>query len=251
MRWLILSRGLTPFLESLTGSIEAAGNEVTHRYLEGLLDRTVLDHDVILLKSRVLPFIYSGFLAQAHGKQVIPDPLMAYRVRNRWEAEMVMQEAGIRSPGAVMGYPKALLRALEDDFYPAVKKPLMGSKSRGVRIISSGPELEELPCEELVYLQRYVRGEHFQLDYLGDEIYMRPKSELGSDATGGPIKDVPPEIRDIIDKYRTFVGTPMGDMDVVIGDGIWVVDPGLFPGFEYLEDAGQTLGGLLMRMADR
>ena len=251
MRWLILSRSKNTFVESLAEHIRGEGNRVRLQHKDELIDGSVPDNDVLVLKSRLLPFLYAGFRAQLAGKVVIPDPLTAYRLRNRWEAELYLREMDISTPPAVMGFRRSLQMELDASFFPAVKKPLMGSKNMGIELVGSPGELERVPENELVYLQKYVEGEHFQIDYIESEIYMRPKKPLHFDALGGPISEVPSEIESMVRRYRDHIDSPIGDMDLVMGDELWVVDPGLFPRFEYLKDAGRIVGSLLIREAER
>jgi len=251
VRWLILSRSGNSFVDSLAERIRTEGYHVKLQHKDELIDRSVPENDVVVLKSRLIPFLYAGFRAQLAGKVVIPDPLTAYRLRNRWEAELYLREMGIRTPPAVMGFWRSLKKELDASFFPAVRKPLMGSKNMGIELVGSPEELERVSENELLYLQKYVEGEHFQIDFIANEIYMRPKKPLHFAALGGPISKVPSDIGKMVRRYRDHIGSPIGDMDVVVGDELWVVDPGLFPRFEYLEDAGMIVGSLLIREVER
>ena len=246
MRWLILARKETNFLIEMTSFLKELGEGVDSRYLNAVIDRSVLDYDAVVIKSKLLPFLYGGFLAKAHGKQVIPHPMVAYRLRNRWEADLYLREMELNVPPAVMGYRTVLENRLEKGFFPAVMKPLMGSKGVGIVVIKELAQLETLPSDEVIYLQKMVEGDHYEIDFIEREIYMMEKEPMVHETLGLHTEVVPDIIKEIVHRYREATGLLFGDMDIVVGDETWIVDPGTFPPFNHVKEAGARIGRLLL-----
>ena len=246
MRWLFLARKETDLLVEMRSFLVEHGESVDSRYMDAIMGKFVLDFDVIVLKSRIIPFFYGGYLAKMHGKIVFPDPMTAYRLRNRWEAEIYLREMGLNVPPAVMGYRQVLEREMEEGFFPAVKKPLMGSKNTGIELIRGSAQLEAMPSNEVIYLQKMVDGDHYEVDFIEEDIYIMEKEPMVHETLGIHNGPVPGDIVRSVRRYRKASGLLFGDLDVVIGDETWIVDPGTFPPFNHVKDAGAKIGGLLL-----
>ena len=66
------------------------------------------------------------------------------------------------------------------------------------------------------------------------------------DTMGEPLVQVPKHVRETVDKYREATGLMVGDLDVVISNQTWVVDPGSFPSYSDWKGAGQKVAQLML-----
>jgi len=244
VKWLIMIRKKSSFLDEFESFLVDRGEKVDYRFSDSVMDHGVLDHDVVVLKSRILPFIYGGFLAKVHGKIVIPDPLLAYRLRTRWESELLLRNAGINVPPAAFGYRDILLAKLDPSFFPAIIKPLMGSRNIGIKIINKLDDLNLYPPDRPIYLQKQVEGVHYKVNFIGETITMTEKEPMVHECPGKPLTNVPETVQAVMDTYRNDTGLIVGDLDIVIGDEIWAVDPGAFPSFSGIKGAGLAVAKL-------
>ena len=249
MKWLIMTRKTSSFLDEFESFLAGRGEKVNFFFSDSIVDPGVLDHDVMVLKSRILPFIYGGFLAKVHGKIVMPDPMMAYRLRTRWESDILLRRAGINVPPAAFGYRDVLKDNLSRSFFPSIVKPLMGSRNIGIRLVEKTDDLNAYPPDHPIYLQKQVEGIHYKVNFIGETITMTEKEPMLHECRGKPLKNVPGTVRAVIDTYRNATGLLVGDLDIVIGDEIWAVDPGAFPSFNGIDGAGLAVAQLFFGKA--
>ena len=249
MKWLIMTRKMSSFLDEFETFLVERGENVNYLLSDSVMDIGVLDFDVVVLKSRILPFIYGGFLAKAHGKIVIPDPLLAYRLRTRWESEFLLRRAGINVPLAAFGYRDVLIDKLSTSFFPSIIKPLMGSRNIGIKVIHKIDDMNFYSPDRPIYLQKQVEGVHYKVNFIGETVTMTEKEPMVHECRGKPLTNVPGKVRTVLINYRNATGLMVGDLDIVMGEEMWVVDPGAFPSFNGIEGAGSVVAELFFKKA--
>lgn len=249
MKWLVTCREEHQFFKDLVQYLREQDEIVNPLFSNATVDHTILDYDILILKSKMPIFLCAGFLAKFHGKKVVPDPLVAHRLRNRWEAEIWLRRMGIKVPPAMVAHRDILEKECEEAFFPAIAKPIMGSMSQGVNIIQERSNLKDLVGKGPFYLQKKVEGIHYEVDFILDTIYMMEKDAMVHQTRGAPLDTIPEKVKDIVRTYRKETGLMIGDMDVVLGDEVWVVDPGTFPSFSGIEEAGTLAGEALLRFS--
>ena len=91
-----------------------------------------------------------------------------------------------------------------------------------------------------------VKGTHYEIDFIGDEIMMFEKEPLVHETKGVMETSVPPTVVEIVETFKNRTDLILGDLDIVIGDEIWIVDPGTFPNFQNVPHAAGKVGNILL-----
>lgn len=221
------------------------------------LEATNLDgYDLVLLKTKKPKFLAAANRAKACGVKVVPDPLVAETLRNRVLCDQFMQRAGIPHPRSIYDYRASVLADKHQSFpWPAVKKPLLSSGGRGLRLIcgatdlSNGSEGESDP----IYLQEFIQGRHFTVYFLGKSIYAFEKEfNLGPDVAP---REVPvwEGLARVVDTFRREAGVLWGDIDVVVSDSTgetMSVDPGTFPSFGLIQKPSEEIAREIVHLLE-
>lgn len=111
----------------------------------------------------------------------------------------------------------------------------MGSGNKGVKIIRSHEDLKS-NSKEILYLEDYINGIHYNVYFIDNEICTLIKPPLAHEHVDMKKIETPDDIRDIIKKWRSFFNGDLlfGHLDIVREESsnkLYIVDPGSFPEF--------------------
>ncbi|MFX0082308.1 MAG: ATP-grasp domain-containing protein [Candidatus Hodarchaeota archaeon] len=222
------------FTGKLRNYLESRGFAVTIYTLENLIiNENLLNNDFYILKSKNLFFLYAGYYLEANNIQVIPKPEVSFIQKNRIHSNFLMKKIGILTPEIYLGTVDTFRNELSE--YPYILKPIMGSGSKGVKIIRSIEDLE-IDNDKILYLEKYIKGVHYNIYFIGDKICTLIKPPLSDEHVDMKKIDTPNDIQEIINKWKAhFNGDVLfGHLDIVREDltnKLYVVDPGSFPEF--------------------
>lgn len=230
----ILSKRITGMTGSMANFFENKGHKTKIYLLEDFaIDQSLFENDFYILKSKTLIYLYTGYYLKENKIPVFPDPELTYKHKNRTEAHFLIKKAGLLCPDYICGSLETLKGQLKIGDYPLIVKPIMGSGSRGVKKINS---IEDFETEEnkLLYMEKYIKGTHYLVYFIGDDICTVEKPPLSNEHVD--MKEVPTtnEIRKVIEKWKNYYNLIFGHLDIVLETStnkIYVVDPGLFPEF--------------------
>ncbi len=225
---------------NLTGKLkkyfENKNLEVKIYTLENLnINDSLLENDFFILKSKKLFFLYAGYYIEANNIPVIPNPNFTYMQKNRIESHFLIKRAGLNVPDIFMGTPETLKKSFQTRDFPLIVKPIMGSGSKGILKINTFEDLDFNQNHPL-YLEKYIKGEHYIVYFIGNEICTLIKPPLSNEHVDMEKIDTPNDIRKSIEKWRKFLngGALFGHLDMVREKEtkkLYIVDPGSFPEF--------------------
>ena len=150
-----------------------------------------------------------------------------------------------------MGNYNVLREKLGKKDFPLIQKPLIGSGSRGVQVIRSIKDLEE-EDNNLVYLQQFIEGTHYNVYFIGEEICPLEKPPLSNEHVPMDMVELTEDIKEVIDTWRLQYNLLFGHLDIIreeSSDKLYVVDPGSFPVFtnwKLDEDPVPKICGLIL-----
>jgi hypothetical protein len=255
MRVTILAKKAHDISDGMKAVFEERGHLVTIRRQRDLtIDRRFLDTDLVVLKSKRLCFLYAGLYARSRGIRVVPDPEVAYRVRDRILCHDSMRRAGVPVPAYYLGYPAVLARTLPPEAYPLVSKGRMEASSTSVLMIDGPEALLEHSADRPVYLQRFISGEHFLVNFVESAARVFRKEMVGTRRIALREIAMTAGVADVLTRFRLGTGLAVGDLDLVReseSGTYWSVDPGSFPSFELWPDAAPLLVDAILREAAR
>jgi hypothetical protein len=241
------------FAGKLKHFLEEEGNEVdifTEKNLS--VNENLLQKDAYILKTRRLFFIYAAYFLTEHNIPVFPDPDISYKTKNRTEANSLLKKIGLPIPDYYMGSLAALRRKLDSKSFPLILKPIMGSGSRGVKLIKSVNELQT-PNDQALYLEKYIYGTHYNVYFIEEEICPLEKPPLSNEHVRMDKVALTKDIKDIIVRFKTHCKTKFGHLDMVREESsnkLYVVDAGLFPQFSNWKCKGdpvKEIGNILLK----
>jgi len=214
--------------------LEERGHNVTIYTAKNLaINKSLFENDCYILKSKKLFYLYAAFFLEAHDIPVYPNPGLTYKHKNRMEAHFLIKKCGFLAPEYYFGTLKTLKNQLKDEDFPLILKPTMGSGSIGIEVIKS---IEELKGEDnsLIYLEKYLKGTHYCVYWIDDEICSLEKPTLVNEHVNMTKVPLTKDIEDIIIKWKNTYDLPFGHLDLVREEStndVYVVDPGNFPEF--------------------
>lgn len=224
----------------MTGKIknffENEGFNVTIFTMENLvINESLLKKDFYILKSKSLFFLYAGYYIKANNIPVIPDPHISFKLKNRIESHFLLKNVGLSVPDFYLGTPKNLKDQLQSNNFPLVLKPIMGSGSRGVRIIESIEDLNN-ETNNILYLEKYIEGVHYNVYFIENDVCTLVKAPLSNEHADMVKIDTPNDIKKLVKKWKNYHNGQalFGHLDIVrehISNELYVVDPGSFPEF--------------------
>lgn len=222
------------FAGKLKKFFENKGHIVKTFTLKNLsINKSLLENDFYVLKSKDLFFLYAGFYLEANDIPVFPNPDMMYKQKNRIEAHFLIKEAGLQCPEYYFGTFGTLKANLRKESFPLIQKPLVGSGSKGIKLIN---KIEDLNHEnnDLIYLEKYINGTHLLVYFITDEICCLEKEPLSHEHT--EMKRIPlsNDIVETINKWKNKYNILFGHLDIVREKNtnqLFIVDPGSFPEF--------------------
>jgi hypothetical protein len=232
----ILSKRKTMLAGKLNDCFENKGYNVSTYTLENLIiNETLLNHDFYILKSKSLFFLYAGFFLEANNKIVIPKPQISFIQKNRIHSHFLMKKIGILTPDIYLATKDTFKNQLVESDYPFILKPIMGSGSKGVKVIKS---LEDLPLynNKILYLEKFITGVHYNVYFIDNNICTLIKPPLAHEHVDMKKIDTPNDIQELINKWRNYFNGDLlfGHLDIVreeFSNKLYVVDPGSFPEF--------------------
>ena len=232
----ILSKRRTMLTGKLKECLENKGYTVSIYTLENLIiNGTLLHNDFYILKSKSLFFLYAGFFLEANSIPVIPNPLISFLQKNRIQSHFLMKRIGLLAPEIYLGTVDTFKNQLDLKDYPFILKPIMGSGSKGVRIIRF---LKDLKSENntILYLEKYIQGIHYNVYFIDNEICTLVKPPLANEHVEMKKIETPDDISEVINKWKNYFKGDLlfGHLDIVREESsnkLFVVDPGSFPEF--------------------
>ncbi|MFX1411188.1 MAG: RimK family alpha-L-glutamate ligase [Promethearchaeota archaeon] len=233
----ILSKRETMFTGKMKQYFEdTKGLSVNIYTLDNLcINNTLLENDFYILKSKNLFFIYAGQYLEANKKLVVPNPEISFMQKNRVHSYFLIKKAGLYPPNIYLSTIKNLKQTLDTNNFPLILKPIMGSGSKGVKIINTFKDLGA-NSNKILYLEKYIKGEHYNVYFIGDEICTLIKPPLSNEHVDMIYIDTPQDIKEVIQKWKDLLKENgfFGHLDIVrerSSNKLYVVDPGSFPEF--------------------
>jgi len=232
----ILSKRETMMAGQLKICLENKGFNVSIYTLENLvINETLLNHDFYILKSKSLFFLYAGYFLEANNKIVIPNPQISFMQKNRIQSHFLLRRIGLLTPDIYLGTPETFNNQFDSNDYPMILKPIMGSGSKGVRIIKSHKDLNS-ESNTILYLEKFIKGIHYNVYFIDNEICTLIKPPLAHEHVDMKKINTPDDVRELIKKWRNYFAGDLlfGHLDIVREESsnkLYIVDPGSFPEF--------------------
>ncbi len=200
------------------------------------IDHSLLECDFYILKSKALLFIYAGYYLQEHNIPVIPSPEISYQHKNRINSHLLIQRANLLAPEYFLGSAKKLKNDLNTQDFPLIQKPIMSSGNTGIKLIKNVKKLN-LRSNELIYLEKYIEGNHYNACFMGDNICVLEKPPIVKDYEKTKEIGLTEEFIDIVNKWKKIFNGKLlfGHIDLVRErdtNQFYIVDVGTFPEFK-------------------
>jgi len=229
----ILSKRTTHFAGKMKNYYEKEGFKVRIYTKDNLcIDKSLVENDLFILKSKQLNFLYAGYFLEANNIPVIPNTDISCRCKNRVEASFLLKELNFNIPEIYLGTFDTIKGNL-NDLFPLLVKPIIGSGSKGVKLINSSKDLKKDP-NKIFYLERFIYGTHYLVYFIDNDICVCQKKPLKNEHAPIEIIETPRDIREIIFKWKEKYKLLFGHLDIVreiSSNRLYVVDPGTFPEF--------------------
>ena len=240
------------FAGDLSHYLQSKGHIVKIYTLSNLnINEELLNNDLFILKSKQLFFLYAGYFIESNNLPIYPNPEMAYKNKNRIEAFFLIKQADLLSPNIYLGMKEVLNQNLPYNLESFIQKPIMSSGSKRIKIINH-PDDIEAEEDEVVYLERFIKGTHYLAYFIRDDILVYEKEPLANEHA--PVKEIEitKALQEIILKWKNTHGILFGHLDLVKENNtnkIYIVDTGCFPEFSHWKcntDAVQSIGDLIL-----
>lgn len=222
------------FAAKIKRYLESEGHIVELYTLENLnINQSLLKNDFYILKSKHLFFLYAGYFLDGNNIPVIPNVNLSYRHKNRIEAHYLIKRADLLGPNVYMGLVDVLKTKLKKNDYPFIQKPLMGSGSRGVKLITSSEDLKSTTGGP-IYLEKYIQGIHYLSYFIDDKVRVYEKLPLSNEHSQVKAIEMTQDLIDITLQWKNHYNMLFGHLDIVRDEKtnkLHVVDPGTFPEF--------------------
>ena len=232
----ILSKRTNMFTGKIKQYYEKRGHNVSIFTLKNLvINEELFNNDFYILKSKSIFFLYTGYYLEANDIQVIPDPQISFMQKHRVQSHYLLKKAGLLTPNFYLGTLETFRKELDLNYFPLIIKPLMGSGSRGVKIINSIDDIKPNNNKTL-YLERFILGEHYNVYFIANQICTLVKPPLANEHIEMKKIKTPDDIFDLIKKWRNYLGENalFGHLDIVreeASNKLFIVDVGTFPQF--------------------
>lgn len=232
----ILSKKSTMLAGKMKQYYEKKGFNVDIYTLENLvINETLFSNDFYILKSKSLFFLYAGFFLDANNIPVIPNPQVSYMQKNRIQSHFLIEKAGLLAPKFYYGTSETLIDQLDAKCFPLILKPVLGSGSKGVKVITSFKELKA-EGKKILYLENFIKGVHYNVYFINNNICTLIKPPLSNEHVDMEKVITPKDIEQLIMKWRMVLADNnlFGHLDIVRDESskdLYVVDPGSFPEF--------------------
>ncbi len=182
----------------------------------------------------------------AQGVRIFSEPSHIMRVLNRLSCTLALRRAGIPMPPTTVTEDVAVARETVEKYGEAVFKPLYTSKARGMCLIQSGPQAEEMIADyytenRIMYIQKRINleGRDLGITYLGGE-YLATYARCNQDswntttANGGRYARYTPqpESIEVATRAQALFGLDFTSVDVAeTASGPMVFEVSAFGGF--------------------
>jgi len=230
----ILSKRNKMFTAEMKKYLESEGHIVELYTLENLnINQSLLKNDFYVLKSKHMFFLYAGYFLDGNRIPVIPNVNLSYKHKNRIEAHYLIKQAGLLGPNIYMGMNDILKAKLKKQDYPFIQKPLMGSGSAGIKLISSSKDLKSKDGG-VIYLEKFIQGVHYLSYFIGDKVCVYEKTPLSNEHSQVKAIEMTQDLIDITLQWKNYYNMLFGHLDIVRDEKtnkLNVVDPGPFPEF--------------------
>jgi hypothetical protein len=232
----ILSKRTKMMAGKIKDYFENEGHNVSILTLENLIiNESMLNKDFYIQKSKSLFFLYAGYYLKANNIQVVPDPHISFKQKNRIESHSLLNNVGFLVPNIYLGTPEILRNELNPKDFPLILKPIMGSGSRGVRIIESIEDLKN-GNNTILYLEKYIEGIHFNVYFIDDVICTLVKAPLANEHSDMEKITTPTDIKKLIKTWKNYFNGKVlfGHLDLIRehdSNRLFCVDVGSFPEF--------------------
>jgi ribosomal protein S6--L-glutamate ligase len=248
---LILVRHLdereSPIMPEVARLLSERGADVDRLYPdEEALDlRDVrVRHDLYVLKSGTETALSLAGALHASGAKILNSYHVAAACRDKVLTTHALRTTGVPLPDSYVAARPEQLRLLLDDG-ALVVKPSRGSQGRGVRVVRTATELDEVEAAGPLLAQRYKepRGRDRKLYRIGDRIFGVKRTwpaRTYEEKLGEPFR-VSDELREIVLRCGAAFGIDLYGVDVIESDRPYVVDMSSFPGFKGVPDAAALL----------
>ncbi len=224
------------FTAKMKKYLESEGHIVELYTLENLnINQSLLKNDFYILKSKHMFFLYAGYFLDGNRIPVIPNVNLSYKHKNRIEAHYLIKQAGLLGPNIYMGMNDILKAKLKKQDYPFIQKPLMGSGSAGIKLISSSKDLKSKDGG-VIYLEKFIQGIHYLSYFIGDKVCVFEKLPLSNEHSQVKAIEKTQDLIDITLQWKNYYNMLFGHLDIVRDEKtnkLHVVDPGPFPEFSH------------------
>ena len=198
-----------------------------------MIDNTLLNNDFYILKSKQLIYLYAAYFLVANNIIVIPDVPISHIYKDRVDSYLALHKNAFLTPRVYIGTANTFKTQLKKEMYPFIMKPIMGSGSKGVRIINSINDLN-LNSDEILYLEEYIEGIHYLVYFIEDNLCICEKKPLANEHEKVKIIANDEEIKKLAFKWKNTAHVMFGHVDMVrqsSTNNLYIVDVGTFPEF--------------------
>jgi ribosomal protein S6--L-glutamate ligase len=209
--------------------------------------RVDVDYDLYILKAGSPAALAYAAVLDLAGARILNPYEVVIQMKDKVLASRILADAEIPAPEAfIASDPKQFSHLLDES--PLVIKPYLGgSQGRGVQIVRTRQELEEIPVGDgLLFVQRYHQpeGRDYKIYRIGQSSFgvrrVWPARTLEDKL--GEAFELTPSMLEISDRCGEAFGIDLYGLDIVISQGReYVVDINTFPGFKGVPDAGLRL----------
>jgi ribosomal protein S6--L-glutamate ligase len=174
-------------------------------------------------------------------------------VRNKPRAVEVLARRAIPMPRTFLAHCPAALRSVPGECYPLILKPYLGDNARGIVVIHTPEDLDELDWTDAMALaQRYVDvgGVDLKLYVAGHRVWaVRRRSPLVGTNGGSRAApaEVTPQLRRLARECGAAFGLHLFGVDAVeTPDGPLIVDVNDFPNYTGIDEAPEAIGRFIL-----
>lgn len=250
----ILSKRETHFTEKMKLYYEKLGWIVKiYTSKNSSINEKLLENDFFILKSKQLFYLYAGYFLEANNIPVIPDPEISFQNKNRIESKYLAKEAGFSVPKTYLGTVQTIKNQIKKSEYPLILKPIMGSGSRGVKIIETKQQLNG-DFDGILLLEKFIFGTHFLAYFIGDDLCVCEKQPLTNEHAEVNLVKPSDEIEEILIRWKNKYNLLFGHLDIVQEDStnkLYVVDSGSFPEFSNWKCKGNPVSKICNLIVER
>jgi hypothetical protein len=146
-----------------------------------------------------------------------------------------MKKVDLLTPNIYLGTSDTFKNQFDEKHFPFILKPIMGSGSKGVRVIKSSDDLPT-NSKKILYIEKFIKGLHYNVYFIGNDICTLIKPPLAHEHINMKKIETPDDVRNLIFKWKNYFDGELlfGHLDIVREESsnrLYIVDPGSFPEF--------------------